>query len=47
MTDVVIASAVPSAIGRLGGALKDVPLEDLAYVVITAVVESAAPARSH
>jgi len=41
MTDVVIVSAVRTALGRLGGALKDVPPEDLAQVVITAAVERA------
>jgi acetyl-CoA C-acetyltransferase len=41
MTDVVIVSAVRTALGRLGGALKDVPPEDLATVVITAAVERA------
>ncbi len=41
MTDVVIVSAVRTALGRLGGALKDVQPEDLAQVVITAAVERA------
>ena len=41
MTDVVIVSAVRTALGRLGGALKDVQPEDLARVVITAAVERA------
>ena len=41
MTDVVIVSAVRTAIGRLGGALKDVQPEELAKVVITAAVERA------
>jgi acetyl-CoA C-acetyltransferase len=41
MTDVVIVSAVRTAIGRLGGALKDVQPEELARVVITAAVERA------
>ena len=41
MTDVVIVSAVRTALGRLGGALKDVPPEELARVVITAAVERA------
>jgi acetyl-CoA C-acetyltransferase len=41
MTDVVIVSAVRTAIGRLGGALRDVQPEELARVVITAAVERA------
>ena len=41
MTDVVIVSAVRTALGRLGGALKDVQPEDLARVVLTAAVERA------
>ena len=41
MTAVVIVSAVRTALGRLGGALKDVPPEELARVVITAAVERA------
>ncbi len=41
MTDVVIVSAVRTALGRLGGALKDVQPEDLARVVIRAAVERA------
>ena len=41
MTDVVIVSAVRTALGRLGGALKDVQPEELARVVITAAVERA------
>ena len=41
MTDVVIVSAVRTALGRLGGALKDVPPEELASVVIAAAVERA------
>ena len=41
MTDVVIVSAVRTALGRLGGALKDVQPEDLAQVVIAAAVERA------
>ena len=41
MTDVVIVSAVRTAIGRLGGALKDVPPEELTRVVISAAVERA------
>ena len=41
MTDVVIVSAVRTALGRLGGALKDVPPEELARVVIAAAVERA------
>jgi acetyl-CoA C-acetyltransferase len=47
MTDVVIVSAVRTALGRLGGALVDVPPEDLAQVVIRAAVERAgvAPAE--
>ena len=39
MTDVVIVSAVRTALGRLGGALKDVQPEELARVVIAAAVE--------
>ncbi len=47
MTDVVIVSAVRTALGRLGGALKDVQPEELARVVIAAAVERAgvAPAE--
>jgi acetyl-CoA C-acetyltransferase len=41
MTDVVIVSAVRTALGRLGGALRDVPPEELARVVIAAAVERA------
>ena len=41
MTDVVIVSAVRTALGRLGGALKDVQPEELASVVIAAAVERA------
>ena len=41
MNDVVIVSAVRTAIGRLGGALKDVQPEELAGVVITAALERA------
>ncbi len=41
MNDVVIVSAVRTALGRLGGALKDVPPEELARVVIAAAVERA------
>ena len=39
MNDVVIVSAVRTALGRLGGALKDVQPEELARVVITAALE--------
>jgi acetyl-CoA C-acetyltransferase len=38
MNDVVIVSAVRTALGRLGGALKDVQPEELARVVIAAAV---------
>ena len=41
MTDVVIVSAVRTALGRLGGALRDVPPEELARIVIAAAVERA------
>ncbi len=41
MTDVVIVSAVRTALGRLGGALKDVQPEELARVVIAAATERA------
>ena len=41
MTDVVIVSAVRTALGRLGGALKDVQPEELASVVIAAAAERA------
>ncbi len=41
MTDVVIVSAVRTAIGRLGRALKDVPPEELGRVVIASAVERA------
>ena len=41
MTDVVIVSAVRTALGRLGGALKDVQPEELARIVIAAAVERA------
>ena len=39
MNDVVIVSAVRTALGRLGGTLKDVQPEELARVVITAALE--------
>jgi acetyl-CoA C-acetyltransferase len=47
MTDVVIVSAVRTALGRLGGALKDVQPEELARVAIAAAMERAgvAPAE--
>ena len=38
MNDVVIVSAVRTALGRVGGSLKDVPPEDLARVVLLAAV---------
>jgi acetyl-CoA C-acetyltransferase len=41
VTDVVIVSAVRTALGRLGGALTDVSPEELARVVIAAAVERA------
>ena len=41
VTDVVIVSAVRTALGRLGGTLKDVPPEELARVVILAAIERA------
>jgi acetyl-CoA C-acetyltransferase len=41
MTDVVIVSAVRTALGRLGGALKDVQPEELARVAIAAATERA------
>ena len=41
MRDVVIVSAVRTALGKVGGSLKDVPPEDLARVVMLAAVERA------
>jgi acetyl-CoA C-acetyltransferase len=41
MIDVVIVSAVRSALGKIGGSLKDVQPEDLAKLVILAAVERA------
>jgi len=41
MNDVVIVSAVRTALGRVGGSIKDVQPEDLATVVMLAAVERA------
>jgi acetyl-CoA C-acetyltransferase len=41
MVDVVIVSAVRTAVGKVGGAIKDVPPEELARCVIAAAVERA------
>jgi acetyl-CoA C-acetyltransferase len=41
MNDVVIVSAVRTALGRFGGTIKDVQPEDLAKIVILAAVERA------
>jgi acetyl-CoA C-acetyltransferase len=41
MNDVVIVSAVRTALGRVGGSIKDVQPEDLAKLVILAAVERA------
>lgn len=41
MRDVVIVSAVRTALGKVGGSLKDVPPEDLARAVMLAAVERA------
>lgn len=41
MRDVVIVSAVRTAVGRIGGALKDVQPDDLATIVIRAAIERA------
>lgn len=41
MTDVVIVSAVRTALGRLGGALRDVPPDELTTSVITAALQRA------
>lgn len=41
MEEVVIVSAVRTAVGRLGGGLKDVEPEDLAKIVITEAMERA------
>ncbi|MFZ0434344.1 MAG: acetyl-CoA C-acyltransferase, partial [Chthoniobacterales bacterium] len=41
MNDVVIVSAVRTALGRVGGSIKTVQPEEIARVVITAAVERA------
>lgn len=41
MKDVVVVSAVRTAVGKLGGALKDMPAEDLAAVVIREAINRA------
>jgi acetyl-CoA C-acetyltransferase len=41
MRDVVIVSAVRTAVGRIGGALRDVQPDDLAKVVISAAIDRA------
>ena len=41
MTEVVIVSAVRTAVGRIGGALKDVQAEDLAKLVIAEAIDRA------
>ena len=41
MREVVIASAVRTAIGTFGGALKDVPAADLGAIVIKEAVNRA------
>lgn len=38
-TDIVLCSPLRTAVGRYGGALKSVPVQDLAATVVKAVVE--------